>query len=170
MKVFYTDLSELDLKGMRKPELKKLQSQTGYSLLNYVAKNFYGIKNTDLIIQNGKPEFQESDMCFNISHSNNLVAVAFDTKPIGFDIEFIQPRDIKQLADRYDTNFQTVEEFYVFWTNLEAEIKIQSDIEQRYTDKIASDYMMTILSSNPERFDRIPTVKIPARRLMLQAV
>lgn len=170
MKVFYADLSELELKNIRKPELKKLQSQIGYSLVDYVAKNFYGIDNTDLIIQNRKPKFQASTMCFNISHSNEIVAVAFDTKPLGFDIEFIQPKDIKQLADRYNTNFQTIEDFYIFWTNLEAEIKIQSEIEQHYTDKIASNYMMTILSSNPERFSRIPTVKIPTRRLQFQAV
>ena len=170
MKVFYTDLSESEFKNMKKPELKRLQSRTGYALTDYIAQNFYGVQNTDLIIRNNKPEFQNSSLCFNISHSNNLVAVAFDKYQLGFDIELIKPRDLKQLSARYSTTFNNDEEFYEFWTNLEAEIKIQAEVKHRYTKKLTPEYMMTILSANEECFERIPTVKIPLLRLELQEV
>lgn len=155
---------------MKKPELKRFQSRAGYALTDYIAKNFYGVQNTDLIIRNNKPEFQNSSLCFNISHSNNLVAVAFDKYPLGLDIELIKPRDLRQLSARYSATFNNDEEFYEFWTNLEAEIKIQAEVKHRYTKKLTPDYMMTLLSANEVFFDRIPTVKIPLPRLELQEV
>ena len=167
MKLFYTDLKEIIEERIRKPELKRLQSRVGYALVDYVGRNFYNLENTDLIIQNSKPRFQNAEVCFNISHSNEIVAVAFDEKPLGLDVELIKPRDLEQLSVRYGRLFETDEEFCRFWTNLEAEIKIQAEVKNRYTNNLTPEYVVTILSSNETRVAKISAVKIPASRLAL---
>lgn len=51
--------------------------------------------------EHGKPLLKErSDICFSLSHSGNLVAAAFDSLPVGIDVERIR-MDGKKIAERF---------------------------------------------------------------------
>lgn len=93
--------------------------------------------------ENGKPYIENSDIHFNISHSNDMVVCALSSKPVGIDIEKIRPINIK-IAKRFftnnekiylfgkdpdDTNYNTpppddmLKRFFEIWTAKEAYLK-----------------------------------------------
>lgn len=78
---------------------------------------------------NGKPFLKNyPDFHFNISHSNNLIAIAIDNSQIGIDIEKIREVNLK-LANRHfcenEINFinSNNERFFEIWTKKEAYLK-----------------------------------------------
>lgn len=150
MKAYYIKLNNEVTKNLNRIELKKLQSVLGYKLVDYVAKKVYKIENHNIIKNNNKPEFENSNIHFNISHSNQIIIVAFDKYPLGIDIEFMKERDFEKLGQHYNLNTSNKTEFYKKWTQLEAEIKIQSETKQTLTKEFENNYMLSIKSSNPE--------------------
>ncbi len=83
--------------------------------------------------EHGKPECAGSPIHFNISHSGDCFAMAFDHNPIGIDVERIRPhRHIEALARRIMCPEQLaafcergcpLEEFYACWCAAEALVK-----------------------------------------------
>ena len=165
MKIFYIEFE--NTQGISK---KKLQSKLGRHLTKEVARVFFNVKDTEIIIENNKPKFKNADLCFNISHSNNIVAVAFDNMPLGLDVEHMKDRNFKMLLERYNIDSNDKNLFYQFWTQYEASIKIQSEIKQKLCFKLKDDYMLSLFSSNPD--DGIKTklkiyeVKSPTESIM----
>ena len=150
MKIYYIKLNDEDVKGLTRREIKQLQSKLGKRIVDFIGEKIFNIENRSLIINNNKPEFEYSDIQFNISHSNRIIIAAFDDYPLGIDVEYMKERDFKKLAKHYSINTSDKTEFYKKWTQLEAEIKIQSEIRQTFSTKFENDYMLTITSSNPE--------------------
>lgn len=165
MKIFYIEIKESTYKGK-----KKLQSALGRHLTKEVARIFYNIEDTEIIVENNKPKFKNADLCFNISHSNNIVAVAFDNIPLGLDVEHMKDRNFKMLLERYNIDSNDKNLFYQFWTEYEASIKIQSETKQKLCFKLKDNYMLSLFSSNPD--DGIKTklkiyeVKSPTESIM----
>ena len=149
MKIFYAELEENKTENISRAELKALQSDIGRKIVKYVSKNIYNIADTTLIEENSKPKFLNSDVQFSISHSNKIVAVAFDNFPVGLDVEYMKERDFKRLSGHYGINATDKIGFYKQWTQLEAKIKIQADIKNTYTDIFEENYMLTAASSSP---------------------
>ena len=145
MKIFYIEFD--NTQGISK---KKLQSALGRHIAKEVARVFYDVKDTEIIIENNKPNFKNTDVCFNISHSNNIVAVALDDMPLGLDLEYMKDRDFKSLLERYNINSDSKDIFYQFWTEYEASIKIQAETKQKLCFKLKDDYMLSLFSSNPD--------------------
>ena len=145
MKIFY-----IEIKNTPQKEKKKLQSDLGRHLAEEIARVIYNIQDTEIIVENNKPKFKNADLCFNISHSNNIVAVAFDILPIGLDVEYMKERDFKSLLERYNIESDDKELFYQFWTEYEASIKIQAETKQKICFKLKDDYMLSLFSSNPD--------------------
>lgn len=145
MKIFYIEIKDIPHK-----DKKKLQSAMGRHLAKEVAKIFYNVEDTEIIVENNKPKFKNSNLCFNISHSNNIVAIAFDAMPLGLDVEYMKERDFKALLERYNIDSDDKEFFYQFWTEYEASIKIQAEIKHKFCFKLKDDYMLSLFSSNPE--------------------
>ena len=150
MKIFYLNLSSYDLPQMSRTERKKLQSQLGRYIVDYVANFYYDIRQREVFTENGKPKFLHSDLCFNISHSNDIVLAAFDSMPLGVDVEFMRDRNFKDLFAHYGINADGKELFYRFWTNMEAKIKIQAEVKQELCLKLNDSYMVSVLSANPD--------------------
>ena len=148
MKIFYIKINNNE--KCTKQNFKKVQSQIGRLITKFVAEYFYNIEDTNIIMENKKPKFENADICFNISHSNNIVAVAFDSFPLGLDIEFMKDRDFKLLLERYNINSNNKEIFYQFWTEYEAKIKIQNETKQKIIFKLEPNYMLSLFSSNPD--------------------
>lgn len=147
MKIYYVNLED----GIThtKQSKKKLQSMCGRFIAEYVAKNYYGVENTEIIVENGKPKFKFAKLNFNISHSENIVVCVFDDYPVGIDVEYMKDRNFDEISKYLKVDFKEKNDFYRYWTQYEARIKLQSEIKQTLTFEILKGYMCSLLSSNP---------------------
>lgn len=145
MNLFYLNIDNFSFKSASKYER---EHNAGRYVLNYAAKNFYNIKNTELEIINEKPKFRYSDINFSISHSKNIAAVCFDKSPVGFDIEIIKPRDYIAIAERMNFKLENnlLEEFYKEWTLFEAKYKLQQEAKSVFSMQFLDNYMISIAS------------------------
>lgn len=161
MEIYYINtekfLKSHDTEFLRKfsqgKEFKSLKRFVQYSIGRYlvksVAKVVYNLSDTEIVIDNDKPKFKNGGVFFSISHSGNYVAAAFDNSPCGLDIEEMKPRDFEALSARYEKDFQTAEDFYKFWTEYEAEIKLQEKTQASYSCVFQENFMLTAASANP---------------------
>lgn len=117
-------------------------------LLKYIPEKIYGLKNLETGMKNGKPFFTNCNLHFSITHSRDIVAVAFSDNPVGLDIEFIKKRNFKPILERLGIGHQGIdlEKFYHIWTEYEAEIKLQQDAKFCYTGKLSDEYILTVCS------------------------
>ena len=144
MDLFYCYIDDSNVKNKY-----VLQHNTGIKLTEYVAKNIYNVENTEVEIINNKPQFKNSDKQFNISHSKNVVLVCFDDNPVGVDIEYIKPRDYIELAKRmgFKLKERTLEEFYIFWTQYEAEYKLGFKSKDIRSKNFLNEYILSVAST-----------------------
>lgn len=82
----------------------------------------------------GKPYIENESVCFNLSHSGNVVAAAFSECEIGVDIEAVHPANLR-IAERYfaenDRRYlalavseqDRLNRFFALWTAKEAYLK-----------------------------------------------
>lgn len=109
---------------------KKSVSNAGITLVKLKFQEILG-ENADLTLahnKNGKPYLKLfPDFHFNISHSDNILAVAFSSAPVGIDVEKNREINLK-ISQRYfceeEKNFVTdVDSFFYVWTRKEASAK-----------------------------------------------
>ncbi len=113
----------------------RLQTLFADVLLRAVLCTSFGFNNRNLVFEkdsNGKPYLNERQVHFNISHSENMVAVAVSDRDIGIDLEKARQVNPK-LTERYfsekeneyisvnNENWQT--RFFEVWTKKEAILK-----------------------------------------------
>lgn len=139
----YTDGREF--KSMK----RFVQFSLGRFLVKNVAEKFYHVDDLEIVIENDKPKFKSKEICFSISHSGNFIVAAFDKYECGLDIEEMKPRDLSGLSKRYDKEFNSLEDFYRFWTEYEAEIKLQQKTQAKYSCVFQDKFMLTAVSQNP---------------------
>lgn len=122
------------IKTLRRHMDKKL-SLYAQLAVKVIARNKYNISLQDLEItadSNGKPYFKKyPQIHFNISHSNNAVAIAFSDRAVGIDTEQVMDCNMK-IAKRFFTKeeIEYLENssnpsiaFTKIWTQKEAYIK-----------------------------------------------
>lgn len=119
-------------------------------LINYTAKNFYNIKDTKIVVNNKKPQFEIPSLQFSISHSKNIAAAAFDEFDIGFDIEEMKTRDIQRLSEYFKRDFEDEKDFYRYWTAYEAEYKSK---KQSVISFEFENYMCSVCCKNSDEFN-----------------
>jgi len=80
--------------------------------------------------KNGKPYFKNSDVCFSISHSDDLWICAVGNVQVGIDIQFIKSVNASVIAKRLfmEDEISYVEEngeegFFEIWVRKEAYVK-----------------------------------------------
>ncbi len=129
-----------------KSEKRKIEYALGRFILNLALKNFYNKENFDIVIKNDKPCLKDNFIYFSISHSYDIVAICFDFKPVGFDIEHIKERNLQKISKRYKRDFADLKSFYNFWTEYEAKYKLQSLSKETKTFDFLNDYIATIAS------------------------
>lgn len=162
MKIFYVDCDEFlenhDFDFLRKysdgkdfkSQKRFVQYSVGRYLVKSIAANRFGLENTEIVIRNSKPHFSAAGLYFSISHSGNIVAAAFDSQECGLDIEQMKPRDFDAIGERYDKQFVSQEDFYKFWTEYEAGIKLQHEIRGKFSCVFLEKYMLTAVSVKNE--------------------
>jgi len=120
-------------------------------LTKFIAKHIYDIKNPEIEICGKKPFFKKREIYFSISHSKDVVLVAFNNSNIGSDVEHMTDRtNYKEIMKRYGEESETPSktEFYRFWTIHEAEIKLNSNIRSLFSEILEKDYMFSCVSDN----------------------
>lgn len=131
-------------------EEKYYEHLCGLFLTKFIAKHIYGVEDTKIILNNQKPQFASHKLNFSISHSNDIVMVAFNNRNIGLDVEYMYPRDYKRIMERYNRNIKnpTRHDFYRFWTMHEAEIKLGAEPKSIYSAFLNEDYVYTCVSDS----------------------
>lgn len=163
MKIFYLDINEYSVDidflksfGDRKflSEKKEIQHCYGRFLVKTAAKEFFKLNDTEIVIVNKKPRFKNSELHFSISHSNNIVMAAFDENPVGLDIEFMKERNFKEIFERYNYKGKNIskELFYKFWTEYEADIKLQGSPKTKITFPFKDNFMVTVAGNFDENY------------------
>lgn len=165
MKIFYVDSAKYEIeKNILKSFLKdrkftSVEKETqhcyGRFLLKKIAKEIFKIENTELEIVNKKPRFKFSNINFSISHSENIILIAFDENPIGIDIEFMKERNFKELFARYNYKGKNIskELFYKFWTEYEAGIKLQGTPKTKINFPLLETFMVTAVGNFDENYE-----------------
>lgn len=149
-KNFLQFIDEEFIKQFKKKELgsKKriIEHSMSMFILEYLLKRFYKIENFEIVYENKKPKLKNDEIYFNISHSKDIILIAFNDSSVGVDIEQKKERDFKKLSDYYNVQFKNKEDFYEFWTRLEAEIKLQKPVIDIITRDFTKDYKLSIAS------------------------
>lgn len=154
MKIFIIRINELlkiidksSFEAIYKSEKRNIESQLGRFFTRYIASNIYKVENTEIAVKDKKPYFMNSDICFSISHSNEVIGVVFSDEEIGLDIEQFKQRDLNRLSDYFKKSFKTLDEFYQYWTLYEANYKSKLKDDFCKTLKF-EDYFVSVSSAN----------------------
>ena len=93
--------------------LKKIQSLTSYLLLRYAFKNInVNLNEYEFSYINNKPFIKDLPYHFNITHSNNIVAVIISDSEVGIDCEKIDITKNLDLLINYVLSIEELKEFY----------------------------------------------------------
>lgn len=116
-----------------KNEQARAQRTVGEALLRLAARERGVSAVTFLRGEKGKPCFAElPDLCFNLSHSGEVVVAAFSDRAVGIDVEQIVPRDFRAVSSRCFSEEEQkkiasseapLQEFYRIWTGRESIVK-----------------------------------------------
>ncbi len=123
-------------------ENDRKRSVLGEYLARKAISNQTGISEKDIKIlrtENGKPFCENANIHFSIAHSKDMVVCAVDDFPIGIDVEFIRPLDMritrfactdKDLEFINSSKDQKEKEllFFKLWTAKEAFIKFHGKV------------------------------------------
>lgn len=114
----------------------KTRSLAGELLLQKLLLTEFGITDATLeTAPNGRPYLKNSQLYVSISHCEDTITCAVDTKPIGIDIEKIKPissavakrictpSEATYLSDTQLNNTEALTRFYEIWTGKEAYFK-----------------------------------------------
>lgn len=130
---------------------KKLEHLCGLFLTKFIAKNIYDVNNLGIEICNRKPFFVSREIFFSISHSKDIILVAFNNYDIGVDVEYMRKCNYKAIMSRYNAvdagEEPAQKDFYKFWTMHEAQIKFGCECRASYSEIIEADYMLSCTST-----------------------
>ena len=165
MEIFIIEINNTD---KVKPETLKLYQKKDISdeeklkvhclsflLVDKFLEEVYGIKSREIVFEDGKPILIDGGKHFSISHSEDLIAIAFSDSNCGVDIEKIKLREFKKIADRMKFEAETLGQFYEEWTKYEAMYKLGKNVEYGSVANFdLEDYALSAVSEDPcEDFD-----------------
>lgn len=130
---------------------KELEHLCGIFLTKFTAKHVYDIQNTEIEICDKKPYFKSRKIFFSVSHSKDVVMVAFNNSDIGADVQFMKENvNCAAIMKRYEQSIKhpTLKEFYRFWTVHEAEIKLNGKVRSLFSDILEDNYMISCVSND----------------------
>lgn len=114
----------------KRPEGRRLSLGAGLLLRQALAR--HGMQETEVHVgENGKPEAK--GICFNLSHSHNIVVCAVSEKPVGCDVEKEESTAKEKIAERFfcETEIAYLKKekdaFFRFWTMKESYVKMTGE-------------------------------------------
>ena len=147
-------LNKFQKKDFSNEEKRKIHCFS-YLLVDKFLDEIYGIKSREIVFDEGKPVLIDGGKHFSISHSEDLIALAFSDTNCGVDIEKIKLREFKNIAERMKFEANTLGEFYEEWTKYEALYKLGKNVEYGSIANFdLDDYALTAVSEDPcEEFE-----------------
>ena len=91
------DIDKFKLKDISVPNnlLKNKYSIFEYQIINDILNNYYSISKFKLkYTKNGKPYLDQNNIFLSISHDKNLLAICFDNREVGIDLQFYNSKSI----------------------------------------------------------------------------
>lgn len=121
-----------------------------YLMIDKILKDVYQIENREIIFEDKKPVLKSKEKYFSISHSADMIALAFSDSNCGIDIEKIKLREFTKISERMGFEAQTLGEFYQEWTQYEAIYKLGEDsVCASFANYELEEYALTAVSTNP---------------------
>lgn len=130
-------INNLNIKCKYNDAIMKETSIKAWSFLKEILFNEYNISldNERLYYnEHGKPYLSNRDLYFNISHSNNLIAIIISDIECGIDIEYLdENREINKIVKKimndeelllFNNSNKKIYYFYEIWTKKEAYFKM----------------------------------------------
>lgn len=164
------------------PQIKHTASILGEAVVKIIAYTKFKCDGGQINIErddNGKPYLKDfPDFYFNISHSENAVAIAFSETPVGIDIEKLGAPNFK-VAERFFTKSEKEYiknsnnpdfSFYEIWTAKEAYFKrngkgigpdfFKISVKDKDTGKIITtfkknEFIVSLCAESPKSFEII---------------
>ena len=126
-----------------------------YLLVDKFLEEVYGIESREIVFDEGKPILIDGGKHFSISHSGDLIAIAFSDSNCGVDIEKIKLREFQSISERMGFEANTLGEFYEEWTRYEALYKLGTNNEYgSIANYDLDDYALTAVNEDPcEEFE-----------------
>ncbi len=160
MEIFIIDVSNAEKvkqETLREFQKKEISDENkwkthclSYLLVDKFLEEVYGIESREVVFDEGKPVLIDGGKYFSISHSEDLIAIAFSDSNCGVDIEKIKLREFKKIADKMNFNAETLGEFYQEWTKYEALYKLGKDKAYgSFANYDLDDYALTAVSEDP---------------------
>ncbi len=109
-----------------------IQHDSAWKLIIYALETEYGIEEPEFFYgEYGKPMLKDSDIFFNISHTDGCVAVITGKTAVGIDVEHIRPLNpllCKKVLSKNEQNFlknskEPEKDFIRLWVLKESYIK-----------------------------------------------
>lgn len=153
-KVKFETLKQYQKKEISNEEKLKIHCLS-YLLVDKFLDEVYGIKSREIVFDEGKPVLIDGGKHFSISHSGDLIALAFSDSNCGVDIEKIKLREFKNISERMGFKAETLGEFYEEWTKYEALYKLGKDISYGSVANFdLEEYALSAVSEDPcEEFE-----------------
>lgn len=165
MEIFIIEISNAEKvkeETLRQFQKKEISDETkwkthclSYLLVDKFLEEVYGIESREIVFDEGKPILIDGGKHFSISHSEDLIAIAFSNSNCGVDIEKIKLREFAKISERMGFEAETLGEFYQEWTKYEALYKLGKNIEYGSVANFdLDDYALTAVSEDPcEEFE-----------------
>lgn len=153
-KVKLETLNKFQKKDFSNEEKRKIHCFS-YLLVDKFLNEIYGIESREIVFEEGKPVLIDGGKHFSISHSEDLIALAFSDTNCGVDIEKIKLREFKNIAERMKFEANTLGEFYEEWTKYEALYKLGKNVQYGSIANFdLDDYALAAVSEDPcEEFE-----------------
>ena len=160
MEIFIIDVSNAEKvkqETLREFQKKEISDENkwkthclSYLLVDKFLEEVYGIERREVVFDEGKPVLIDGGKYFSISHSEDLIAIAFSDSNCGVDIEKIKLREFKKISERMGFEAETLGEFYEEWTKYEALYKLGKNLEYGSVANFdLDDYALTAVSEDP---------------------
>ena len=165
MEIFIIEISNAEKvkeETLKQFQKKEISDETkwkthclSYLLIDKFLEEIYGIESREVVFDEGKPILIDGGKHFSISHSEDLIAIAFSDSNCGVDIEKIKLREFTKISERMGFEAKTLGEFYQEWTKYEALYKLGKNIVYGSVANFdLDDYALTAVSEDPcEEFE-----------------
>ena len=163
MDIFITNVSDADninqevLKSFQKKKISNLQVRKthcyAYFMVDKILNDVYKLENREIEFVNNKPYLKNREKYISITHSNDVISIAFSDFDCGIDIEIIKNRNYQEISDRMKFDCRTLEEFYEQWTLYEATYKLAGPVKNKYIYKYGNYCLCAVSSNIQEQFE-----------------
>jgi len=125
-----------------------------YLMLDRILKDVYKLDERTVILnEKGKPILKNGKKSFSISHCNKYIVLAFSDYKCGIDIEEVKERNYKKISDRMGFNSSSLKEFYLDWTQYEAEYKLGTKARSIFKFGLPNYFITAVSESKDEIFN-----------------